>query len=549
MKKKLVTALMVFFVGINLTVAQYNIENLKISYGEEITDEKGKIVKIIGEANNKVYALGLKGKEYFLKIFTSKEMKLISNRPIVLPEVKDKDVEFEEMILLKGKLYVIGSVYQRKEKIFKLVGIEFSEDGKLSSTMLPMFEAIVEKSTRRGDFYFKTSADETKLLAMHASLFGKEDAFKYDLKLFDANLTQLFANTEKVSFDDNKKDFEFTISDFDVNYKDDAFLVINESYRDSKKKEQIEKFQVLAFKKGNGYKKEVIDIQFKDKEIINCSMISTLNDKVQLVGFYSSVRANGKANKELKGVYNATININTNVNDNLKFNEFDYATKVKLLGERKAKKGKDVKPYYKIHTIIEKNDGGLIVLSEERFIYVGKTQGIGPLGLTPITYYTNEMIVTSLKPDGSLEWSNVVAKDQNATATVASLNMFAMSGGSNFNVAIGISFQLGVMGKGPEYLSAIPIYSDGQLNILFNDNKKNKGITDMDEIKTLGNYNSAVPTLFQFDSTGKITRKDPEEVIKNELVIRPGVFYRKNNKEFIIYASRKSQDRLGRMTL
>ena len=299
MKKILFTALMVFFAGINLTVAQYNIENLKISYGEEITDEKGKIVKIIGEANNKVYALGLKGKEYFLKIFTSKEMKLISNRPIVLPEVKDKDVEFEEMILLNGKLYVIGSVYQRKEKIFKLVGIEFSEDGKLSSTMLPMFEAIVEKSSRRGDFYFKTSADETKLLAMHASLFGKEDAFKYDLKLFDANLTQLFANTEKVSFDDNKKDFEFTISDFDVNYRDDAFLVINESYRDSKKKEQIEKFQVLAFKKVNNYKKEVIDIQFKDKEIINCSMISTLNDKVQLVGFYSSVRASGKANKEL----------------------------------------------------------------------------------------------------------------------------------------------------------------------------------------------------------------------------------------------------------
>ena len=58
-----------------------------------------------------------------------------------------------------------------------------------------------------------------------------------------------------------------------------------------------------------------------------------------------------------------------------------------------------------------------------------------------------------------------------------------------------------------------------------------------------------MPTLFQFDNQGKITRKDPEEVIKNELVIRPGVYYRKSNKEFIIYASRKSQDKLGRMTL
>ena len=106
-----------------------------------------------------------------------------------------------------------------------------------------------------------------------------------------------------------------------------------------------------------------------------------------------------------------------------------------------------------------------------------------------------------------------------------------------------------MLGKGPEYLGAIPVYENGQLSIIFNDNKKNKGITDIEEIKPLGNYNNAVPTLFQFDNSGKITRKDPEEVIKNELVIRPGVFYRKNNKEYLIYSSRKSQDKLGRMTL
>jgi hypothetical protein len=546
MKKLLL--LLLAFVSSQMTFAQYKIENLNFNYGEEITDEKAKIVKIIGEANDKIYALGIKGKDYYLKIFTSKEMKLISNKPIVLPEIKDKEVDFEEIMMLDNHLYVIGSVYQSKEKIFKLVGISISEDGKLSDKMLPMFEAEVAKKSARGDFYFKKSADETQLIAMHASLFNKEDAMKYDLKLFDAGLKQLFSNVEKVSFDDSKKDFEFTISDFDVNYKGDAFLVVNESYRDSKKKEQIEKFQVHAFKKANGYKKEVIDINIKGKEIINCSLLSTSNDKVQLVGFYSSVRENGKANKELKGIYNATIDINTNQNDNLKFNEFDYATKVKLLGERKAKKGKDLKPYYKIHTIIEKNDGGLIVLSEERFIYVGQKQGIGPIGMTPVTYYTNEIIVTSLRSDGSAEWSNVVAKDQNATTTEMSLNMFAAVGG-NFNVAIGLSFGLGTLGKGPEYLSAIPIYKDGQLNVLFNDNKKNKGITNMDDIKSLGNYNNAVPTLFVFDEKGEITRKDPEEVIKNELVIRPGVFYRKNPKEYIIYASRKSQDRLGRMTL
>lgn len=549
MKKQLL--LFFAFLMFSLTsYSQYKIENIGISYGEEITEEKGKIIKIIGEANNKIYALGLKGKkDYFLKIFSSKEMKLLTNKPIVLPELADKEIGFEEITLLNDRLYVIGSVYKRKDKIFNLVGIEFSEDGVLSNNMITLFESQVARSSDRGGFYFKQSPDENKLLVMHTALFEKEDAMKYEIKLFDDSLNVNFATEDKVSYDDSKKDYQFTISDFDVNSKNDVFLIVNEGYRDNKKKEKIEKFELHIFKNQNQYKKEIVNIDVKDKEIINCKMLSTNKNTLQIVGFYSSVRENGKANKELKGVYNATINLATNANENLKFNEFDYETKVKLLGERRAKKGKDVKPLYEIHSIIEKNDGGLIVVSEYRVVIVGQTQGFGPLGFTPITYVTNEMIVTCLKPDGTLEWSNVVAKDQAAAVTVLSLGFFGTGGNGNFNVSAGVSIPLTVMGKGPEYLSGIPIYKDGQLNIIFNDNKKNKGITDIEEIKSLGNYNNSVPTLFVFDDKGQITRKDPEEAIKNELVMRPGIFYRKNQKEYLIYASRKSEDKLGRMIL
>ena len=543
--------LLLLFILFNTNVfGQYDLENIKITYGTELPDDKVKIVKIFGEDNGKIYALGLKGKEdYYIKTFSSGDMKLLSNKLIQLPELKDKEIEFEEVALLEGKPYIIGSVYHKKEKIYTLVGLELGEDGKLKKNMITLFEAGVARNNEKGAFYFKNSPDEKSILIMHTAIFEKEDALKYEIKLFDSSLKQIFSNIDKVSYDDSKKDYQFTLSDFDVNVTNDVFLVVNESFRDSKKKEKVEKFQVFAFKASNSYKKEVIDINFKDKEIINCKMLATNKNTLQLVGFYSSVRDNGKANKELKGVYNATIDLATNVNNNLKFNEFDYATKVKLLGERRAKKGKDVKPLYNIHTIIEKNDGGLIVLSEYQLIIVGQKQGIGPLGIQPITYITNEIIVTALKPDGSLEWSNVVAKDQDATITVASFNLFAASGNANFAVGLGLSIPLGVMGKGPEYLSAIPIYKDGQLNIVFNDNKKNKGITDIEEIKNLGNYNNAVPTLFRFDDKGKITRFDPEDVIKNELVIRPGVFYRKSDNELLIYASRKKSDKLGRVII
>ncbi|OYQ35111.1 hypothetical protein CHU92_11060 [Flavobacterium cyanobacteriorum] len=529
--------------------AQNKIEKITLTYGAELPDDSYKFVKIIGESNNKIYALANKKDDFMLKIFDSSSMKQLSSNAIKLPEMNNREVDFEDIFLLNGKLYAIGSVYNKKDKIFNLVGTPVSDKGELSKNGTILFDAEVEKKSLRGDFYFKQSQDEGALLIMHTSLFNKEDAVKYEIKLFDDNLKTLFTSSEKVHFDDNKKDYQFTIADFELNYKDDVFLVINESYRDSKKKEKVERFEVHAFKHDNNYTKEVINIAFKDKEIINCKMMSTNKDILQLVGFYSSVRESGRSNKELKGVYNATIDIASNKNTNLKFNEFDYNTKVKIMGERRAKKGKDLKPLYAITSIIEKEDGGLILLSELQYVFVGQSQGIGPLAFTPVTYIKNEIIVTSLKADGSHEWSNVVPKDQNATVNTMSLWFGAVGSGGNFAVGMAVGIPLAELGKGPEYLGAIPIYKNGELNVLINDNVKNKGITELDEVKSLGNYNKAVPALFIFDQQGKLIRKDPEEVIKNELVIRPGVFYRKNPKEYIVYSSRKKQDKLGRMIL
>ncbi|WP_123773980.1 hypothetical protein [[Flexibacter] sp. ATCC 35103] len=530
--------------------AQNKIENLNMTYGDELPDDKQKIIKIIGEANDKIYALALSGKEdFFLKIFESKSMRMISSNGIVIPKLDDREVDFEEIFLLNEKLYAIGSVYKKKDKTYNLVGLEISDTGVLSGKSILLFNSVVDKKSEKGDFYFKISQDENSLLVMHTSLFSKEDAVQYEIKLLDDRLNVLFTNTEKVKFDDNKKDYEFDISDFELNFENDVFLVINESYRDSKKKEKIEKFQIHKFKKANNYKKEIVDINVTGKEIINCKMISTVKHTLKLVGFYSSVRENGKGNKDLKGIYNATIDLTSTASPDIKFEEFDYETKVKLIGERRAKNGKDVKPLYTITTIIERNDGGLIVLSELQNVFYGKSAGFGPLAFTPVTYTKNEIIVTSLKPDGSLDWSNVLPKEQVASVTTMSLSLGAMAGNGSFTVGASLMIPMIDLGKGPEYLGAIPMYKNGKLNVIFNDNVKNKGITNIEKIKALGNYNNAVPSLFIFDENGLITRKDPDEAIKNELVLRPGVYYRKNESELILYSSRKKQDKLGRLLL
>ena len=528
--------------------AQTKFGPINLEYGKEIVENKEKIVRIAGETGEKIYTLATKGKKHFIKVFNSKEMELLATNEIVFPELNDKELNFEEFMLIGSKIYAFGSLYNRKSKEFNLIAVQISEDGIATDISKKIFDTKVTKKSERGAFYFRKSPNNNKLMIMHASLFDKEEVIQYEVKLIDADLNIITSHLEKVPFED-RKDLEFSISDFDVSLDEDLFLVINESYRDKKQKKNIEKFEVHAFKKNNGYKKEIITVNFDGKEVINCEMLATSAGLLQLVGFYSSVNKRGKANWKLKGIYACTIDINNNEISNLKFNEFDLDTKTKLLGERRAKKGKDVKPYYSTHSLIEKKDGGLILLSEYKLVIIGRTQGFGPLGVTPIQYITNEIIVTSLNPDGTVKWSNVIAKKQKAAFSALSIGIFGFAGNSNFSVGVGISIPIAVLGKGPEYLSAIPVYENDHLTVVFNDNVKNIGVTDIEEIRSLGNYNKAIPTAFIFDENGTITRKDPEELQKDRLILRPGVYHRKNSKEYIIYASKKSKDKLGKMII
>lgn len=543
----LICYLLITFNGL----AQFKIDDLSVSYGQDLSDDKEKIVKVVGQTSSKIYTVALKGnKNYFLKIFSATDMKLLSSNPIEMPE-DGKELEFEDVVLLNNNLYLLASVYNKSEKLFTLDAIAFTENGVLKTKIIKLFESTVEKSSQRGSFYFKKNLRDDKLLVLHTALFSKEEALKFELKLFDENMKILAFKEDKAMYDDKKfKDYTFTISDFDIHNNDDFFMVINEGYRDRSKKEKIENFFLYSYKKSNSFNKEITKINVVDKEIINCTMLVTNQDEIKLTGFYSSVTESGKAERELKGLYNATVPLNTLVAKNVVFNEFDYDTKVKILGERRAKKGKDLNPLYEVLNIIEKSDGGLIVLSEFSTITVGRTTGFGPFASTPITYVKNEIIVNSLKKDGTLEWSNVVGKEQTAATSSVSFslgNFFSAT--SSYSVAANLSVNLGTMGNGREFISAIPIYHNGELRILFNDSEKNKGVTNLDDIKSISNFKKSIPTIFHFDTKGNLKRKDSEDAIRNELIVRPGVFYRKSDKEFLLFISNQSINKLARLSI
>lgn len=532
--------------------AQYDMEHFEVKYGDELPDDKIKIVKIVGESNQKIYALALKKKDYYIKTFDSQSMKLLTTNEIKFSELDGRDVDFEDIYMLNGKVYVIGSVFVRKTKTFHLVASNIQEDGAVNSDGIKLFSEVVKSKSKRGQFNFEIGVDENTLVGFHMLELPKDKTYQYKLKLFDANLVTKFETQEVIVVDDNKKkDFIYGIFDFNLNHADDISFVIKESYRDNVKKVRVENFEIHLFKKANNFRKEIVKIDAQGHFITTCRILSTRNNTLKLVGNFAKTKESGKIKNDnkIEGVYNATIDLNTNTATNVVFNKFTDATKIKLIGERKTKKGKSLSGSYYIKNHVEKKDGGLITISEFSEMHYASGGGIGPLAMNTYTFIYKDLIVNSFNPDGTLQWSNVVPKEQVVSVTHFSL-LFGVFGGVD-GVGFGgyVGIPLGMLGSGPEYIGFMSFYHDGKLSILINDHIKNKGITNPDDIREMGNHLNAVPSVFTFDENGNVTRTDPEAAIKEELVIRPGVFYRNFSDEYIIYSSRKKNDRLGRLIL
>jgi hypothetical protein len=460
---------------------------------------------------------------------------------------KTKRIYFEDIIVLGDKVYILGSAYLKKVKQLKLIAFPINEDGSVDvkgQKELHSFSA--EKRRYRGNYYFRKSPSKDKLLILHATKISKKDLIKYSVRLIDKDLNTITVQEETIHYGDRKR-MHFSIADYDVSIDNDIFVVINQSYRDKKAKKHVEKFFLHSYKVKNDYKKEVLNIDVKKKSIMNCELLATSKGIVHLAGLYSGIKRKGKAKWKLEGAYAASININENKLNNIAFTPFDYKTKVKLIGKRKAKKNKDVNPNYFTHSLIEKEDGGIILLSELSIIVYGKSQGFGPIAMTPVTYINDQIIVTSFNSDGTVKWTNVVPKKQVAAYTILSLNIFGVAGGGS--VVAGASLALGTLGKGPEYLSVLPIYKDGTLTVMYNDHVKNNGKTDMDHLKRMRNYNKSVLVLLSFDENGKISRLNQTKINKEQLILRPRVFHRLNDRNYIIYSSKKKKDKLGYLKL
>lgn len=547
--KKILFILFVFITTISQ--AQLSVGNVTLDFGEDISNTEGNIVRIAGIKNDIIYTLSKKNNKFFIQTFDAATKNNLKSKSLKLEKIEDSKVVIEDVVVIENKAYVMASYYNKSKKQNTFVALEVSEDLELSSPK-KLLAIGVKNRTKKGAFLFEMSYDEINYMVTHINIIEKKELLTYEFTLLDQNMDAVKKEKHSINFQD-RKDLYFDFADFGVNEKGDAFIIYTESYRDKKNKTTKNTITLHTFYSDNEYQKEEIIVDLKGKRVVNCDLIYT-NDKLQLIGFYSKLKKSGRSEYKIEGIFDIAINTLDNTVEKKVFNDFTLETKTKLIGKRRAKKGKNLLPFYSNTHLIERSNGGVIVLSEFFVATQGRSSGIGIGGFgvtaTPIIYDNNEIIVTALNADGTFAWSNVIPKEQRLGISVISVGFAGGISNGSVSMSAGVMFPVASLGDGPEYLSSMPFYKDGKLTVIINDDPKNIGITDIDDVKRVKNINKMIPVAFEFDdASGNMTRVDPEEFEKRQIVVRPGVTYQLNSNETIIYGSSKSETKLGVLKL
>lgn len=520
-----------------------DLSKMNVTWGEEINVNKGEIVEIIGDNDHYVYSLAIKGKKYFLKIFDSQKLAMKSMVQIELPEVNNKDVDLEQVVLMNNQLLAIGSIYDKKAHKFNLVATKLSEEGKLNDNYTTLFSTPVEKKKHRGAFSFTFSPDNLKLMIMLVSDLRKEKAYKYEAKVINSDAVVLGSVREKVVYGEDKKE-SAKIVDFTTDNNGDMFIAVNRTKYDRKTKTLSEKFGLALMKSDNNYELERVAFDFNGRLAINANLIHTEDGHVGVVGYYAGTKKSGKAARETEGVYLAKVDVETNSLKGVKFNPFSAETKSQIIGIKKATKGKELPPNYRIRSIVKDEEGGIIVVGEY-YSYTVTTHNNNGQQSTTHTWVYDDVIVSSFDKEGTEKWTKVIPKEQTFSKTVRSMNVGASLLGGGLIVTHSVPYSMKTDKN--VYLGIITAVHESKLYIIFNDHPKNVGVTDADSWKRLSNPHKGITTAFVIDYNGKMKRIDPEEATENEVVIRPGVSNQVEKNEVLVYASKRKKDKVGRI--
>jgi len=517
-----------------LAHSQYKLSKKQIVWSEDLkASKKSTLSDLLTGAKGDFFAIKHQRKGFYglsssfsLEHF-DKNMKFLKANEIEIMFEK-KELKMENLVFYGNELLLFSSFSNTKlKKNFLFVQTVNQNTLKLNDDLKKVAEISFEKKSRynNGNYGFEVSRDSSKMLVYYNMPYDKKDNEKYGFHVFDINMKELWHKQVVLPYSDQL----FDVQDYEVSNNSDVYLVgklYDEKFKESIKDEPNYAYKIIAYKDA-GNVSVTSDIELKDKYIQALNIAINNNDEIIGTGFYSNSSGQG-----VKGVFFTRLNKETGKIEKQSYKEFgvdfikqNLTIKEEKKVDKKIKKGDNVEMYkYYLDNIVFKEDGGVVIVAEQYFVrtstYTVYSQNGGSRTYTTYHYYYNDIIVSSISPEGDIVWTEKIAKRQRTSNDQGFYSSYALA------------------------------VKDNKLYFIFNDNVKNYFDNKQGEYFNgfAGGLKSSVVTMVILDTDGNKTKEVLFNTKDQEIIIRPKVCEQLND-ELVIFGQKKKTQKYAKVKL
>ncbi len=390
----------------SITLAQ------KVTMSPEDIEASGlNYVKVIGQDEDGFYLLhsnlsfflqkdriGLKSRKYQLSYFgfdmKPRWSKLLTPHP--------EEATIESVGFFNDRPFVMESNWSKSDNSLQLFLDVYDAKGNL---FVQGKKIAAFTTSHPGDFEKPRSILSTSKNLLGIYLREDLDAVQnIHCVSIDTTYTPLKINAAGLPYADKDLD----ITDLALSDQNEFLLLAKLLTKDPvSEKKKLRLFQLFLLQPGSNKFKDykVNDVGKNMSEAVLA--IDKVNHRVAVTGFYSEKESFAGA-----GILFAILNLDNPDELKLSLNPITGDNQIKLVGERNNGNGISLFNY-PVQKVILRNNGGAVIIAEAAYLseysyYDYFTQSFN----RRVEYHFDNIVVFSVRADGSIEWTQVIRKDQ-----------------------------------------------------------------------------------------------------------------------------------------
>lgn len=526
-------------------------DNAKINWSAEYNEPNNSFLsKVVHSDQNGFHALRIQGlgakkdkPTILLEYYDKNQMKLKKSAELDL-KFKKKRRDFENVIVAGGNMYFLTSFNnQAKKKNYLFAQRVNLKTLRASQKLIKLAEVGTKNLYQEGGFRHHLSKDTSKVLIYSMLPKKKKQPERFSLQVFDNQMDLLWDKEVQLPFNDEK----FAVEEYKVDNEGNVYMlgvIYQDKARVRRSGSPNYQYVILAYRNG-GESVEEYKINLNKKFITDLTFRVAKNGDLIFSGFYSD-----KGTYSVKGTYFFRLNPTTKeiYNKNLKAFDFDFLTEHLSdnqynKAKKNAKRGVPELYRYALDDLILRSDGGAVLVAEQYYVQRrynnNNSYGYSPYGFgygygfnryrsyndpynrynDDYEYFYNDIIVVNIQPNGEIEWTARIPKQQVTRNDGGYYSSYAMS------------------------------IANGKFYFVYNDNFKNfEPKKKPDKWYSYTGRNSVI-TLAEVNKEGQVEFYPLFSETEASVTTRPKVCKQVGRQEMLIYGERGRKFRFGSLTI